>query len=59
LINYLNSYEKWGIPGVLGGSVWSCVRNNGYNAWYVYMGNGALTYTNTYSTYGVVPASAF
>lgn len=59
LINYLNSYEKWGIPGVLGGLVWSCVRNGGYAAWYVSMGIGSLLSYNTINTYSVVPASAF
>jgi hypothetical protein len=59
LINYLNSYEKWGIPGVLGGHVWSCVRFSGSNAWYVGMGSGNLGYTITFNSYGVVPASAF
>ena len=42
---------------VLGGNVWSCVRNNGNNAWYVNMGNGNLNNNNTNNTYGVVPAS--
>ena len=59
LINYLNSYEKWGIPGVLGGGVWSCVRGNGVNAWYVNMGNGNLGTSGTGSAYSLVPASAF
>ena len=59
LINYLNSYEKWGIPGVLGGYVWSCVRSNGSNAWYVNMGSGSLYNLITNGTCGVVPASAF
>ena len=59
LISYLNSYEKWGVPGVLGGNVWSCVRSSGSNAWYVFMGNGNLFSYGTYGTYSVVPASAF
>ena len=59
LINYLNSYEKWGIPGVLGGNVWSCVRYTGNGAWCVNMGNGRLNFNLTNVTYGVVPASAF
>lgn len=59
LINYLNSYEKWGIPGVLGGLVWSCVRINGNNAWYVSMGVGNLVSNVTGVTCSVVPASAF
>ena len=59
LINYLNSYEKWGILGVLGGLVWSCVRNGGNSAWYVNMGLGGLSYTNTVNPSSVVPASAF
>lgn len=59
LINYLNSYEKWSIPGVLGGSVWSCVRNGGTNAWCVGVGNGGLYGVNTTNTCSVVPASAF
>lgn len=59
LINYLNSYEKWGILGVLGGHVWSCVRVSGSSAWSVGMGVGTLYYYTTYSTYSVVPASAF
>ena len=59
LINYLNSYEKWGVPAVLGGFVWSCVRSNGSNAWYVSMGNGTLSNGTTLSTCSVVPASAF
>lgn len=59
LINYLNNYEKWGIPGVLGGNVWSCVRVSGVNAWCVGVGNGNLYYFNTFSTFSVVPASAF
>lgn len=59
LINYLNSYEKWGIPGVLGGNVWSCVRSNGNYAWFVGMGVGSLTSNVTNTTYSVVPASAF
>ena len=42
---------------VLGGNVWSCVRNNGNNAWYVNMGNGNLNNNNTNNTYSVVPAS--
>ena len=44
---------------VLGGNVWSCVRNNGNNAWYVNMGLGGLSYTNTVNPSSVVPASAF
>ena len=59
LINYLNSYEKWGVPAVLGGGVWSCVRNNGGNAWYVSMGGGNLYLSGTNYTCSVVPASAF
>lgn len=59
LINYLNTYEKWGVPGVLGGNVWSCVRSGGFNAWYVYMGSGGLDGNGTSNTCGVVPASAF
>lgn len=59
LINYLNNYEKWGIPGVLGGSVWSCVRYGGSGAWCVNVGSGTLYGSYAYGTYGVVPASAF
>lgn len=59
LINYLNTYEKWGVPGVLGGYVWSCVRYNGGSAWCVGMGSGNLGVNGTYGTYSVVPASAF
>lgn len=59
LINYLNSYEKWGIPGVLGGVVWSCVRDYGNSAWFVYMGSGNLTSYNSNNPCSVVPASAF
>ena len=59
LINYLNSYEKWGIPGVVGGNAWSCVRNGGNNAWYVNVGSGSLISGNANVTYSVVPASAF
>ena len=59
LINYLNNYEKWGIPGVLGGYVWSCVRLSGINAWYVYMGSGTLNSNHTGNAFSVVPASAF
>jgi len=59
LINYLNSYEKWGILGVLGGNVWSCVRSNGNSAWCVYMGSGGLYGSSTGNTCSVVPASAF
>ena len=44
---------------VLGGNVWSCVRNNGFSAWYVNVGLGYLNGSNTVSTYSVVPASAF
>ena len=39
------------------GNAWSCVRNNGNNAWYVNMGNGNLNNNNTNNTYSVVPAS--
>lgn len=59
LINYLNNYEKWGIPSVLGGNAWSCVRNGGNNAWFVNMGNGSCNLSNTYLTCSVVAASAF
>lgn len=59
LINYLNSYEKWGILGVLGGLVWSCVRYSGSSAWYVNVGVGNLSGYGTNNTFSVVPASAF
>lgn len=59
LINYLNSYEKWGIPGALGGGVWSCVRGNGTYAWYAGVGYGNLYGNYASSAYSVVPASAF
>lgn len=60
LINYLNSYEKWGVPAVLGGYVWGCVCNFfGNSAWCVYMGSGILSSDNVYYTHSVVPASAF
>lgn len=59
LINYLNTYEKWGVPGVLGGSVWSCVRSSGINARYVHVDAGYLGSTITSSICSVVPASAF
>lgn len=59
LINYLNSYEKWGVPDVLGSDVWSCVRLNGFNAWNVIMGYGYLRVKDPIYTSSVVPASAF
>ena len=59
LINYLNSYEKWGVPDVLGSDVWSCVRLNGFNAWNVVMGYGYLYAKDPIYTSSVVPASAF
>lgn len=42
---------------VLGGNVWSCVRNNGNNAWYVNVGSGKLNTNLTSNTSSVVPAS--
>lgn len=59
LINYLNSYEKWGVPAFLGGYVWSCVRSSGNYAWYVNMSNGGLALNSAIFSYSVVPASAF
>lgn len=41
------------------GNAWSCVRNNGNNAWYVNLGNGNCNNNNTNNRYSVWPASEF
>lgn len=41
------------------GNAWSCVRNNGNNAWYVNFGNGNCNNNNTNNRYSVWPASEF
>ena len=41
------------------GNAWSCVRNNGNNAWYVNLGNGYCNNTNPGSRLGVWPVSEF
>lgn len=41
------------------GNSWSCVRNNGNNAWYVNLGNGNCNNNNTNNRYSVWPVSEF
>ena len=41
------------------GNAWSCVRNNGNNAWYVNLGNGNCGNNNTNNRYSVWPVSEF
>lgn len=41
------------------GNAWSCVRNNGNNAWYVNFGNGNCNNNNTNNRYSLWPASEF
>ena len=41
------------------GHAWSCVRNNGNNAWYVNLGNGTCNNNNTNSRLSVWPVSEF
>ena len=41
------------------GNAWSCVRNNGNNAWYVNLGNGNCNNNNTNNRYSVFPCSEF
>lgn len=59
IINYLNNYEKWGIPALLTGGAWSCVRNSGSSAWFVNLGSGSLGNFNTCYACSVLPSSAF
>ena len=47
------------VNGGESGNAWSCVRNNGNNAWYVNLGNGNCNNNNTYNRYSVWPASDF
>ena len=41
------------------GNAWSCVRNNGNNAWYVNLGNGNCNNNNTNNRLSVWPVSEF
>lgn len=41
------------------GNAWSCVRNNGSNAWYVNLGNGNCNNNNTNDRYSVWAVSEF
>ena len=41
------------------GNAWSCVRNNGNNAWYVNLGNGNCNNNNTSNRLSVWPVSEF
>ena len=59
LINYLNSYEKWGVPEVLYDYAWSCVRAEDSGVWHVRMSGGYLGTTLSNMAEIVVPASAF
>ena len=61
LINYLRTYEgrTEDVPVYNSGGAWSCVRNVGSDAWYVYLGSGNCTNSHTVSRFCVWPASAF
>ena len=47
------------VNGGESGNAWSCVRNNGNNAWYVNLGNGNCNNNNTNNRYSVWSASDF
>ena len=61
LINYLRTYEGItdNVPPYNSGNAWSCVRNNGYYAWYVTLGNGSCFGVSTYVRYSIWAVSAF
>lgn len=42
---------------VEGSNLWSCARNNAYNAWYFNGNNGFWDNNNMYNGYGVRPLS--
>lgn len=61
LVNYLRTNEERDsdIPSLPSGYCWSGVRFNSTYAWFVYLGNGNVGTTGTFSRCAVFPASAF